>query len=654
MKRSLQSKGSALITVVLISAGLCVIVGGLIALALQSYRMSKANQGRDIARTIAESELEEIYYEFKAAVAANKNVDVVPSTIAPNFLDYSDSSGNAGIVTTTASYGYPTTIRDTYSPKYRPDSSDPLNTYTTATKWTVKRSLVYNKDDKVQGQIGSSKNKGSNYYLTARVEVIPPQAYADYGVETLRTGRQMVYSVYTVLQKGLFYQGDLEMTPATSFDIKGDIAVNGSIYMAAAAQGTDNPVINIFGNITLTGFFNKDPVSGATTYVEPSPYYQQTANGVTFVAPQFMTSQGSQLTPSTQPINFLGGVDVASVQSGNATLFPTINDVYHALITPPPYLYNDTTNYAASSLGSTNGTQNHVDYGSGTPPSDDATVANVRLYNMASLIVTLDSVGKVSNIEEVMSDGSINITDAATNYGGAVNSTTSTMTDQREGKVITVTGIDVGALGALAGDPNFQGVVYVNQQGASNGNVAIRLYDGAKTPQKAATDSSEAVGFTVATNGAVYIQGDYNSLTPTNTSVILADAVTALSNGWSDAASGTGHPTDRVATADMTINAAILTGSTPTTAANASAPATSGGAQNLVRYLEDWHSGNHTVTLNGSLGRLFDSKYFTGAYRGSNYVAPTRNIIYDTNLATSNPKGAPSVKSFSRGAFFNY
>ncbi len=54
------------------------------------------------------------------------------------------------------------------------------------------------------------------------------------GATNFRIGRQLVYSVYTVLQYGLFYQGDLEMTPGTSFDVKGDISVNGSIYMGAA------------------------------------------------------------------------------------------------------------------------------------------------------------------------------------------------------------------------------------------------------------------------------------------------------------------------------------------------------------------------------------------------------------------------------------
>ena len=639
MKRFVRTQGSALISVVLITAGLVVIIGALIAATLQSYRMEKVNEGRDIARTIAESELEEIYYEFKTAVTANKNVDLVPSTISPNFIDYIDASGHSpdqgdgspSISTASATYGQPKTLRDPFLSQYKPDSTDPTNPYTATNKWQVKRSLVFNILDKVQGPIGNTGNNGSNYYMTAMVEVVPPPSFSNYGLQTYKVGRQMVYSVYTVLQKGLFYQGDLEMTPGTSFDIKGDIAVNGSIYMGAAnaSDGSTNVSLNIFGKVSMTGYFNKDS-SGATTYFEPSPYYQPTLVGTTITPPVFKTSESSQLSQAAAPTNFLGGIDVATALANDPSLFTTANDVYRAIITPPPHLYDSSGNLTVA---------NTHDYGS-LPPTDDSTIANVRLYNMASVIITVD--GSTVTAQQFAADGTLQ----TSIYSNAVTSTPGTLYDQREGKNISVTDIDVSKLAGLATDDTFQGVVYVNQVGASAGNVAVRLINASSTPSRAATSSSEAVGFTVATNGPLYIQGDYNKNTPTNPSVILADAVTSLSAGWSDTNSSQ-TATNRVASADTTINAAIMTGNTPT-----STTATSGGAQNLVRFLENWTG--KTVTLNGSLGRLFDSKYFTGVYKGSNYVTPTRNIVFDTNLAKTTPKGAPSVKSFSRGAFYTY
>jgi len=642
MKRSARKQGSALITVVLVTAGLVVIIGGLIATAIQSYRLEKVNEGRGIERAISESELEEIYYQFKTAVTTNKNIDVVPSTISANFLDYSDGSGTSGVSTAVATLGQPTTLRDTFLPKFRPDATDPTNPYTAANKWQVRRSLIFNTADKILGPIGHTKNNGTNYYLTAMVEVVPPPSWSKYGLQSMKVGRQMVYSVYTVLQKGLFYQGDMEMTPGTSFDIKGDIAVNGSIYMGAANSTTTptNVVLNIFGNVTVTGYFNKDS-GGNTSYFEPSPYYQPTLVGTTITAPVFKTSEASQLTQAQAPTNFLGGLDVSSALTNSPSLFANANDVYRAIITPPPQLYK---------ADGTLGTFNSVDYP--TAPStqqDDSTISNVRLYNMASVIVTVSADGKSVSVKEFAADGSL--VDAPASYTNAISTTPATMYDQREGKNVTVTNVDIGQLSALANDDNFQGVVYVNQTGASTGTNAIRVINAQSTPAKAATASSEAGGFTLATNGPLYIQGDYNSATPNNPSVILADTITALSAGWNDANS-TQLAASRMASGSVTINAGIMTGNTPTTLATATSPATSGGAQNLVRYLENWTG--QTVTLNGSLGRLFDSKYFTGAYRGSNYLTPTRNIIFDTNLAKTTPKGAPSVKSFSRGAFFSY
>ncbi|HEY9155002.1 MAG TPA: hypothetical protein VIM69_07730, partial [Opitutaceae bacterium] len=358
--------------------------------------------------------------------------------------------------------------------------------------------------------------------------------------------------------------------------------------------------------------------------------------GTTITPPVFKTSQASQLTQASSPTNFLGGIDVNTALTNDPSLFSTANDVYRAIITPPPMLYDASGNLTVP---------NTTGYGA-SPPTDDSTIANVRLYNMASLIITVN--GTTVTAQEFAGDGTLQ---NSSTYAAAVTATPSTMYDQREGKNISVTNIDISKLAGLATDDNFQGVVYVNQVAASNGNVAIRLTNASSTPAKAATSSSEAVGFTLATNGPIYIQGDYNSSTPSNPSVILGDAVTALSSGWSDTNSS--QPVgSRVASGSVTINAAIMTGNTPTTLASATSPATSGGAQNLVRFLEDWTG--KSVTLNGSLGRLFDSKYFTGAYRGSNYRTPTRNIIFDTNLAKTTPKGAPSVKSFSRGAFFSY
>jgi hypothetical protein len=114
----------------------------------------------------------------------------------------------------------------------------------------------------------------------------------------------------------------------------------------------------------------------------------------------------------------------------------------------------------------------------------------------------------------------------------------------------------------------------------------------------------------------------------------------------------------------MTVNAAILTGNTPTNTLF-----TSGGAQNLVRMIEDWYNpGGSTgmrLVLNGSLGQLFTSKYFNGSYRGTGiqaglpqpsdriYLQPkTRIFSYDTGFKQRTPAGSPTTTLFYRGDFF--
>jgi len=269
---------------------------------------------------------------------------------------------------------------------------------------------------------------------------------------------------------------------------------------------------------------------------------------------------------------------------------------------------------------------------------------------------------------------------------------------------------------------NYNGVVYIQDtttaanNAIANGGVAgtlnaILLKNGAQTPNF--NDSSgNPLGFTVVSNNGVYVQGDYNtqaiqvngSPVPNPTS-IMADAVTAVSTAWQPTAAYTAapiytgvNPTGRQAQptvypiaappigvagetqanqvvtqipsvidaspgSGMTINAAILTGNTPTTTGSGSY--NSGGAQNLVRMEEDWFDNNLTMNLIGSLGQLFSSDYFTGPYRGNAALAAiggdniyqqptTRNVIYDTNFSTRTPAGTPATTTFQIGPFFTW
>jgi hypothetical protein len=243
----------------------------------------------------------------------------------------------------------------------------------------------------------------------------------------------------------------------------------------------------------------------------------------------------------------------------------------------------------------------------------------------------------------------------------------------------------------------------------------IVITDGTTTP--AFNDNNgNPIGFTVVSNNGVYVQGDYNvnpitlgdGSSVNNPTAIMGDAVTAISQAFSVAANA--YPANNPLTNDttglreaqastavapngpynpgttgpatpngMTITSAILTGNTPTNVAlnsdgsvNFAASVSSGGSQNLVRMIEDWYynpfgaSGTGGVNgqaplslvLNGSLGQLFTSQYFTGNYANSGvggnvYEQPINRVFnYDLGFKNRTPAGSPSTTAFTRGDFF--
>ena len=123
-------------------------------------------------------------------------------------------------------------------------------------------------------------------------------------------------------------------------------------------------------------------------------------------------------------------------------------------------------------------------------------------------------------------------------------------------------------------------------------------------------------GLTVATGRPLYVQGDYNQLNAANLGTantsttrpasLVGDAITILSDGWSDANS-TSPVGSRTASA-TTVNAALLTGAVDTTLGHYS-----GGMENFPRFLETWGSAN-VFTYNGSMIKMFPSLYATNVW----------------------------------------
>ena len=226
-------------------------------------------------------------------------------------------------------------------------------------------------------------------------------------------------------------------------------------------------------------------------------------------------------------------------------------------------------------------------------PATGAAYSDQVAYNNASLRITIDNTGTTDATRYTITDGSNKPLTGVdlTNVLNALKATpTTSMVDQREGTSVVVTSLDMAKLayatvptaslnsggefgtannfpvglnsdGTIYGSPlspgttfqkNFQGTVYIRYADhgtpSSTANMAVRLVNGRSLGQDVS----------VASENGMYIQGDYNtggtkaSDVPTNgtgttpeasnytrhSSSVMADAVTILSNSWSDTNAG--------------------------------------------------------------------------------------------------------------------
>jgi hypothetical protein len=224
----------------------------------------------------------------------------------------------------------------------------------------------------------------------------------------------------------------------------------------------------------------------------------------------------------------------------------------------------------------------------------------------------------------------------------------------------------------------FNGIVYIYDNRATPGRYAdgtvnasavkkgIVLKGGSRIPN---SGNYNSMGLTVVSNNPVYIQGDFNTggtgtnvpsnvdgsysnpASPPNPQVsgytraacsVLADAVTITSSGWTGAS---GAPN---ASANTTVNAAIISGIVPTSPVGGDG-AYSGGAENFPRFLENW--GGKMFTYYGSMVELFQSNQSVGKWTSnpSVYNPPNRQWFFDNNFKIKPPPGSLMIHSYIKG-----
>ncbi len=168
-------------------------------------------------------------------------------------------------------------------------------------------------------------------------------------------------------------------------------------------------------------------------------------------------------------------------------------------------------------------------------------------------------------------------------------------------------------------------------------------------------------GFTVASENPVYVQGDYNANSgfggAHSYAAVIADAVTLLSNSWTDIRSFD-YPYDMGSRNASTswYRMAVAAGKGPAFLQPAGQPqdyGTDGGTHNFLRYIENW--GGSTLNYLGSIVSLYYSRQGIGTYKCCTvvYSPPTRAYSFDTDflLPSQLPPGTPRFRDINNLSF---
>ncbi len=420
---------------------------------------------------------------------------------------------------------------------------------------------------------------------------------------------------------------DLEISPGANMTLNGKVFANSNIYLSPQGSTLQmDSLVATAGNIYRTIKRSGSP---------PTEGYGNN--------PQIKDASGTYQTLNFDHVdnqNFGSSWTASQWQAAANSLFSgTVKDSamgVQQIIPPIPQLFYNPTNpdqVAHQMIELPNA-------------SDSTDLAGAKMYAQAGLRI-VDGVATDQN-----------------GYGVSLPSgaiTTSTFYDAREQNTMQVTNVDISKLPASwfqSGGVLNNGVLYVASSGAGpsapcaqgtrgSGNPcpAVRLLNGATLP----VNASNPIGLTVASQNPVYIQGNYNTAlngmggTTHPPAAVLADAVTVLSNNWSDATSLTGLST-RNAT-PTTVNAAIATGPSNESTSGAG----NGQLENDIRLLENW--SGQTFTYSGSIVDLWHSMQVTAPWQntGVYYNAPIRNWSYDTLFNTNPPPGTPRGVVMARG-----
>jgi hypothetical protein len=708
----IKNRGGVLLTTLIITTAFLLIVAGILGSALTNLKLAYRNDLRAQMLAAAESELEWLRYCISMDIKANSgllttlqngqyvslNADF-PASAATNAA----ASQNEIVKWSAAPANR--TIRQPYAPAHRGFIENPG---ASNIPWMVSRSVRHLLT--AYGTPPASTRFSVYDYIEARVIVSAPAGFQTPAGQLgeVRVGRYFEASRGSLFQYALFYDGILELNPGENLTV-GDTYSTKSIYFGPAAGKTlkiaEGAKIRLFNktgteNSANRNVFNKQSANDVdhTTYSNPATLAIDNTTAPTFHGTG-SGAPGAQLEEVNILENYLNGNESEDLVLRRPDLFATIPIIglnlnkdqanFWGRTNPVTGEYVEQTFREAvdvagrSILAPPPDVAGPGEYANIITSGDDPDIKGLRLYNQAQLLITVKPNEQLL-IQRRSQSGAL--TDVTADYASAI-STGLSMTDARETKTVKVTQVDFAKLAekistdSVFGNSQtpFNGLIYTNLKNNTTGSngqpSAVRLINAETMP----TLRDGQTGYSFATNGGLYLKGSFNtkpkegstgSVVDYPTSMLAADAVTVLSYGWQDGNSALGvdlrqanpdNPITPAVETKLTINAGIITGNVPSTST-----ARSGGAQNLVRFLEFWEDLtpddgkiDREIELHGSLSRLFASKHFTARfYRPSEiqqvYRTPVRNITYDASLASNPPPGSPKIFLSGAGDMFSF
>ena len=421
-------------------------------------------------------------------------------------------------------------------------------------------------------------------------------------------GRTVTQKVRRVFQKkvqspwnfALFYNDVLELHPNAPLTLTGWVHANDNLY-----TGSDK--LTLMDRLTTTGSWNVGyaPGDGKHTGTATAPNY-----------------------PPNQP--------------------PAQEDTYQAFGLDPKLL--NTTDKNANN-------DSFREIAEVPVASDPDPFAAQRYYNQAGIKVILNGNSRtIRNQAGTVCTATSKGNDLAIyNAVNAALTNPQTFQDGRQTGTVSAWNVNVGTLAAA--NVSWNNILYVSDQTAtaSNGK-AIRLTNGATLPNN---------GLTFVTDNPLYIQGNWNTgqappssaSTPDSTkpmdrsyqwrpSAVVADAITLLSNSWQDHNSA--KSLNQRTASNTTVNAALVAGNVPTGSKGSNY---SGGAENFVRFLEDWTG--KTFTYYGSMLQLYSSAQGTGVWGNANvYASANLKWHFDEKFTEVAPAGTAVMVSYVQQRWF--